>query len=632
MDKYYRKEIYTKEELESIVRENSDAYYKGLPCISDAEFDAIWDALRVNYPESTLLREIGDDKLDGEKIKHGIHMGSQEKITTLEEFNKWVINKDIDFPLVAQRKVDGISVELVYQDGKFKDAITRGNGIEGTSIFKNIKLIDSLPKTIDTNSKTFIRGEIILPFSKIPQLKGYEDRDVLSTRNIAAGIAVQKNSIKNCELLDIIVYDVLIEDSVFASEARKLRFLQDNSFNVVPFDILEREEVIRRIIASKKEDFSDIDYAIDGIVLKTVKVIDSEKARPDNQRAFKWSSEEKNTDIIRIEWSRNGYNYTPVAILKPVELSDTMVSRASLANIAEIKRLKLKKLPSLVTVTKRGEIIPKVISVVEEGEDSEPFEIIERCLICGEKLEVKDTSIKCTNLRCKSYLEHRLKKWFKTLGIVGVGEAMISHMVFSGIITCLSDLYLEEIREELIKSTNTVKVFEKLFVELDKNNEIKLAQLISGLDLEGFGEKIIQLIVDAGFDTLSKVISTSKADLLNIEGFSEKRTNAFINYKPFISSEANGILMNSSVKIKDGIPLETKEKKVFCITGKLSKPRKELEGLIEDKGHKFSKSVTKNTNYLVNNNINSTSSKNVKAKKLGIEIISEEELIILLEE
>ena len=285
----------TQKELEEMILHHQHLYYSGTPVIEDWEFDQLWDELAADYPDSELLKKVGDEgEIDGNKCKHIIRMGSQEKITTEDQLKNWVRLKKIKFPIVAQLKYDGISVELVYdKNGDFKRAVTRGDGSVGKLITENVSKMNGVPKHIDTKifvgeyDEYAVHGEIILPLSNVDKLVNVDE--VTNVRNMASGIANQKNSSDNLNLLDVVCYD--ISDEAVEYEIVKIQILRECGFITPQYNELcltmgEITEFIGKIKTERKK----LNYQTDGVVLKQNEIPqdgDFSKARPDWQRAFK---------------------------------------------------------------------------------------------------------------------------------------------------------------------------------------------------------------------------------------------------------------------------------------------------------------------------------------------------------
>lgn len=612
-------------ELEKEIKKHQSLYYLGMPEISDEDFDVLWDMLKEEFPNSSLLTQIGEDELDENKFPHEIPMGSQEKITSEQELRDWVRLKNITGDVIIQEKLDGISVELIYENGKMIKALTRGNGEVGSDITKNIINIP-----IVREKKRFsVRGEVVLKKSKYKEI--LQEGKVVSLRNLAAGIAYQKNSSDNLDKISVICYDTNLE---FKTEMEKIIWLMDNKFEVPKIIMHEIDDINSIMYGIQAFELirPEQDYDIDGLVIKQniIPEIIEQRVRPHHQRAFKWESQKAITVINGVEWSRSGNNYTPVAILEPVELSGAIVTRASLANLGEMRRLNL-KVPSKVFVTRRGEIIPKVLGIYEEIEGSQKPEIPQICELCGEELSISPTRVYCANPDCPSVLEHRIHKWIETTGALGFGPSTIDYLFYEMGYTHIHEYYCSDNISKAIYNTNKKKALQKAFAELlARSAKIKLEDFVSGFDIPTIGSKVVKLLVDSGYNTLDKLRKVKYDELIKIDGIGPERAKIFVEEMIRNYEAMDAVLETNRVSII-GNNMENEnaktnlEGKVFCITGKLSKPRKEAEDAIINLGGKLSSSITKNVSFLVTNDTESGSSKNVKAKELNIPVINEEE-------
>lgn len=618
-----------KKELESEILKHQEAYYMGDPEISDEEFDALWDTLDENFTDSSILGIVGSysDEIDSDKFMHEIHMGSQEKIRTEEELSKWLKNKGITGLIQVQEKIDGISVEIIYENGNPVLVLTRGDGRIGSDITRNII---NIPREISSKERFSIRAEVVLlqdDFEEMFKKTGEET----NPRNIASGIAYQKNSSDNIDKLTVICFDTNKEG--LTSESEKKEWLSSNGFNTpdsIEVPSTEIDTIMWAINGFK--DLKDREYIIDGVVLKqNIFPKSVNKSRPDHQRAFKWQSERGVTKIIGVEWSRSGNLYTPVALLETIKLSGTNVSRASLANLNEIKSLGL-KIPSEVVLEKRGEIIPKVIKVYKEIEGSKEISPPTVCALCGEELLVTPARISCENLDCVSVLEHRIYKWIDTTGALGFGPSLLNYLIYEAGMTQIHQYYCEKEFVKALEGYNRKKAMQKSFAELWARNKMSLEDFVSGFDIPTIGSKIVKLIVDEGFDTLEKLREIEFDTLIKIEGIGDIRAKIFKSSMEELSDLMDALLDTNRVKIMERVekPEGKKMDKVFCITGKLSVPRAEITENIESAGGRVSSTVTKNTDYLVTNDTTSGSSKNKKAEKLGVKVVSEAELYEML--
>jgi len=348
-------------ELEAEVVFHRSLYYNGSPAITDAQYDTIENELRSIDPKNETLNSIGETSWEGfEKVKHPIMMGSQEKIVTEAECIAWWNKRKIKYALL-EHKLDGLSILLHYHLGRFDMAVTRGNGVQGDNITENVRKMGGVPEQlVDKTFSGVIRGEIVMRRSVFNT--HYKD-DYANPRNLASGIAKNKYG-KGCENLNVIVYDAYGTFPI-TTEEEKIQWLGMNEFQIITvYPVTSPEELFhyRNIIEKEKSEY-DVD--IDGLVIKNNRVsrTDMARKRPQFQIAFKWEDDVVTTKVIGIEYSRNGYNYTPKAIVDPVEIEGTIVKKATLHNLDEVVRLGI-YVGCTVEMKKAGCIIPKIIKVV----------------------------------------------------------------------------------------------------------------------------------------------------------------------------------------------------------------------------------------------------------------------------
>lgn len=606
-------------ELESKIKHYQKAYYDGHEEISDAEFDKLWNELESNYPDSELLKVVGEDSV-GRKIKHLMLMGSLSKFNTEEGLRDWVKKESISFPVQVSNKIDGNSCELQYKDGKLLYAVTRGDAVYGEDITIKALGMPSIPNTIPTNDCLAVRGEIVMNKNVFEAKYSSEFKN---PRNLTAGL-LKNEEFTDYEDLRFVAYDLYNSSCPEATEKGKLQTLELYGFDVV--ECVYCNSIKEILDYRETRSPRDREYALDGLVLKqnVVDPNDAYEIRPKKQHAFKWIDISETTILRDVEWSMTGTTLTPVAIFDPVELEGTTVKRASLANPSYIEKLNL-HIGDTIRVVKRGQIIPKVEEVVSYAVTGKEIKLPEICPVCGEKLTLHNSRLTCENPSCNGRRSSRTAKWLSVNDVKGFGPVFVNKYS----VASLTDLYDEEIRQSIIEEEGVNAV--KGFSDLDKKTRtISLAKFIAGFDIYGIGVELAQTIVDAGV-VFDELFTLSEGRLTEIPGWSSTRASIFLS--GIKENEEDMKSLARILKIEE--PKQSENSPIsgmhICVTGKLEKlSRKDVEKLIKSKGANFDTSVTSNTNILVTNDVTSGSSKLNNARKYGTKIVSEEEFYELL--
>lgn len=606
-------------ELESKIKHYQKAYYDGHEEISDAEFDKLWNELESNYPDSELLKVVGEDSV-GRKIKHLMLMGSLSKFNTEEGLRDWVKKESISFPVQVSNKIDGNSCELQYKDGKLLYAVTRGDAIYGEDITIKALGMPSIPNTIPTNDYLAVRGEVVMNKSVFEAKYSSEFKN---PRNLTAGLLKNEEFI-DYEDLRFVAYDLYNSSCPEATEKGKLQTLELYGFDVV--ECVYCNSIKEILDYRETRSPRDREYALDGLVLKqnVVDPNDAYEVRPKKQHAFKWVDISATSILRDVEWSMTGSTLTPVAIFDPVELEGTTVKRASLSNPYWIERLGL-HIGDQIRVVKRGQIIPKVEEVISHDPKGKEITYPEICPICGGKLSFQKSRLSCENPKCKGRYSARCAKWLSVNDVKGFGPAFLEKHSVDDLVKFYDDRLRQSIIE--MEGVNAVKGFE----DLDrKTKKLSLAKFIAGYDIDGIGVEMAQSLVDAGIN-LESLFTLTIADLTKIPGWSDKRAAAFLKGLEECEESMKNLskILEIEEPARETSPITGLH---ICVTGSLNRfSRKELGEFIKSKGAFLDSSVTKNTNILVANDISSGSSKLKNARKLNITIMNEEEFYKLYE-
>lgn len=629
-------------ELVSLIKRYQTSYYNGEGEISDAEFDALWDELKNLDPENEILKKIGTDSGNFAKLRHVMPMGSQEKAANPEQFLGWA-SKHVYDEYFVEFKLDGASLELQYEHGKLVHAVTRGDGTIGDDITVNAKkmngvaaaLFDLAGNLIDYSGG--IRGEVIMTHDVHKE----KFSDKANCRNAANGLMKRKDG-EGCEYLKLIVYDAFSPsgNQPFNDEESKINWLKSCGFNTVPLKICKSPQEVIEYRSHVMDIRNQLEYDIDGLVIKErqINFQDASRARPDRQIAFKFSLEEAVTILRCVDWSVNGGTYTPVAIFDEVELNGTKVQRASLANPDTMKALGV-KIGCKVVVVKRGEIIPKIESVIHEDALCEsPVVFPDKCECCGSKLIDNGSRLYCPNKKCSKRILHQLLKWVQVADIRDLGETLVTQLFEKGKVQSISDLYklsAEDLtpfflNEESLAAEKKSLGAEKVAASIQNHRKMSLAVFIAGFDIEGIGETTVDKLVAAGFNTLNALLNMTVEQASAVYGFAEILAKTAVDglkenalEMRFLAENFVEIVQDSAGKLVG---------KSFCFTGELhSMKRNDAEALVKANGGTCKSSVTKDLSYLVTNDVSSGSSKNQKAVKFGIPVINEEQFIKMLE-
>lgn len=625
-------------ELEKLIKKAAEDYYNGKESISDEEYDILVEELRFLDPKNALAAGglAAADDTGRKKFKHVLVTGTQQKCKDMEEFKKWYDNREnSDYMLNA--KVDGAGVELVYEDGKMTIAISRGDGFEGEDISLSARKWNNAVLEIPGFSGS-IRGEFLLKESVFREKYGDKMRNA---RNASAGIAKRLDG-EGSEDMSFIAYDVLKNDQNFTFESEKMKWLECVGFEVPDYILVSRFDEIapfRDYIREARK--TKIDYGCDGIVVKQNEIDyeDLKRRTPMTQCAIKFPLETAMTKLLDIEWNMAGNYMQPVGILEPVELNETTVSRVSLGNTSIMKE-KGVYVGCECIVKKSGEIIPYLERVVGGSAETASFEIPAKCPVCGEPLTLQENGfVECLNENCIQKSVHKFANFFGDLAIDGAGASFVEKLASDCKFRTLEDLLLAS-EDDFVKAAggiNGKKIMKNMKAALEK--EIRLSDYLSLFDIKGFGSKKLVAFENVSlfkdfYSDPEKTLSMDMSALLDVEiagivsedvkknlvAALKQKQDDFIKCIPYFKF-ANVVFEAASNKL---------EGKSFCFTGKAVRPRKELEQLVIDNGGSVS-AVKAGLSYLVTDDTESGSSKNLKAKKLNIPIITSTEFLQMVE-
>ena len=639
-------------ELVGLLNEASKAYYaEDREIMSNLEYDALYDELcRLEGETGTVLANSPTQKVGYEVVSelpkeaHPSPMLSLDKTKDPEALREWLNGREG----VMSWKMDGLTVVLTYEGGELVKAVTRGNGEIGEVITANARTFVNIPTGISYKGRLSLRGEAIITYSDFERINaGIADIDAKykNPRNLCSGSVRQLNSKITAERSVRFYAFSLVEpddrelvESFENSFVKRFEFLKSLGFEVVEYKRVTPDDIIDTI-RWFSDKISENDFPSDGLVLSYEDVeygrsLGRTAKFPRNAIAFKWKDEQAETILRRIEWSpsRTGL-INPVAVFDPVELEGTTVSRASVHNISIVKELSL-GIGDRISVYKANMIIPQI---AENLTRSGKLEIPDTCPSCGGPTVIKNDNgtetLCCVNPDCpaKNIKSFTLFVSRNAMNIDGLSESTIEKFVDRGFIRNVTDFYkLDRYRDEIVSMDGFgEKSYANLMDAVERSKNVTAGALIYALGIPGVGVANAKLIAKH-FDEEPERIKLAGADELSeIEGIGDVIAGDFA---AFFMKEENVRQYDELVSIVSLIKSERSAEqdlagKTFVITGSLNTyaNRDELKEEIESRGGKVAGSVSKNTDYLINNDINSNSGKNKKARELGIPVISEED-------
>ena len=642
------------QELVELLNRAAKAYYQDADEImSNYEYDALYDELQALEAQtgvtlsSSPTVNVGYEVLSElPKERHPSPMLSLDKTKDVAGLQAFAGDQKV----VMSWKMDGLTIVLTYRDGGLVKAVTRGNGEVGEVITANARTFKNLPLQIPYKGELVLRGEAVIgykDFEKINEEIAEVDAKYKNPRNLCSGSVRQLNSeITAKRNVKFYGFSLVQAEGVdfHNSRAAQLDWLASQGFEVVEHIVVSREEIPNEVIKFSEKIVSN-DFPSDGLVLIYDDVAYGQSLGrtskfPRDSFAFKWADETSKTILREIEWSpsRTGL-INPVAIFDPVELEGTTVSRASVHNISIMEELEL-GIGDQIEVYKANMIIPQI---AENLTRSGVKDIPKVCPVCGGATEIRSISnakaLYCTNPECqaKQLKSYALFVSRDALNIDGLSEATLEKFIARGFIHDFADLFhLEQHREEICEMDGFgEKSYNNLIASVEKARETTLPRLIYGLGIANIGLANAKLICkEIGHDP-GRVMDLTAEDLAAIDGIGDVIAGNYVAY--FADAEHRELFEKLLKEVKlpeeqEDVGEQTFAGMNFVITGSVEHfaNRNEVKALIESKGGKVTGSVTSKTNYLINNNVESTSSKNKKAKDLGIPIITEEDFLKML--
>jgi DNA ligase (NAD+) len=656
------------EALRKEIRRHEHLYYVlDQPEISDAEYDGLMQQLQaleqahpgLITPDSPSQRVGGQPREGFVKAPHGAPMMSLDNAfgeQQLRDFDRRVREKAgleaVEY--VGELKLDGISMSLQYSGGKITRALTRGDGYTGEDVTENARTIRSIPLTLRSAARLpadlEVRGEVVMNRKAFEQLNASQLSKGMATfanpRNAAAGsLRVLDPRITDSRRLEFFGYSLLSDGlSVRGSQWETLETLTELGFKVNPHrQRLKGVDAALRYAGEWLDKRQSLPYEIDGLVLKVnstaqQRELGATAKAPRWAIAYKLAAQQAETVVenIIVQVGRTGA-ITPTAMLRPVGVGGVTVSRATLHNEDEIARLQL-QIGDKVLIERSGDVIPKVLRVVEPGKDRRPFRMPDKCPVCGTKLvrEEGEAIRRCVNANCPARLKESVLHFAsrRAMNIDGLGDVLVEQLVDRGLVKSLADLYL--LTQEQLESLERMgkKSSEKLLANIDASRRAPLPRVIYGLGIRYVGERTAQILADH-FGSIDELAASRPEEL---EAAEEVGPRISVAIREFFDEPRNQALLAdlrtaglqfSQPKKRPAAGSKLKGE-IFVLTGTLPNlSREDATERIESAGGKVTSSVSKKTNYVVAGE--NPGSKLEKAESLGVRVISEEDLLALLE-
>ncbi|GAA0092185.1 NAD-dependent DNA ligase LigA [Paraclostridium bifermentans] len=653
------------DELIDQINYHSNKYYNDdAPEISDYEYDNLMKELIKIEEENPQIKRadspssrVGGKPLDKfTQITHKIPMLSLSNAYSdkdLKDFDKRVRElADDSVEYVVEFKIDGLSVGLTYKNGVFEKGATRGNGVVGEDITENLRTVKTIPLKINDTEEVVVRGEVYISkqnFEKINELQEEQGLQLFANpRNLAAGTLRQLDSKLTAKRpLDIFIFNLeYIENTNLKSHSESLEYLKNLGFKVsTDYKVCSNIEGVIEHIEYWTENRSKLPFEIDGMVIKVNdlqqrEVMGYTAKSPRWAIAYKFPAEQKKTKLIDIivEVGRTG-TITPTAILEPVRLAGTTVSRATLHNEDYINEKDI-KIGDTVLVQKAGDIIPQVVQVVKDARDGNEieFKFPDKCPVCSEptvRLE-GEAAVKCINISCPAQIRRGIIHFASrdAMNIEGLGESIVGLLLDNNIIKDIADLYYIKKEDVINLERMGEKSAENLIKAIEKSKQNELYRLINGLGIKYIGVKGAKVLAK-NFDSLDEIINADAVQLTNLEEFGDIMANSVVE---FFKEEKNMTVINKlkeagvnteSIKNKDESIVNIFEGMKIVLTGTLpTLKRNDAKEMIEARGGKATSSVSKSTTFVLAGE--EAGSKLTKANELGVKVIDEAKFLDIL--
>jgi DNA ligase (NAD+) len=636
------------------------------PIMEDAAYDALFDelvALEAEHPElatpDSPTRRVGGISDKFQKVQHLEPMGSLEKVTTEEALEKWGddvrkrLGTDEPVAYVLEPKIDGLAVNLTYENGVLVCGATRGDGIQGEDVSSNIRTIKAIPLRLEGNAPAVIevRGEVYLPLSGFRELNerlaGTNQKLAPNPRNAAAGSLRQKNSTITADRpLSIWVYGAGYREGVeFETQFEMLTWLREHGLRTNPYaERLESIDEVATACVEWEKRRLELDYEIDGVVVK-VDSLDQQRrlgalhSRPRWARAYKWAPMTAVTRLheIRVRVGRTGA-LNPWAIMEPVEVGGVTVTRATLHNEEDINRKQIRQGDDVI-VQRAGDVIPQIVGPAgPHRRGTKEFRMPTHCPLCGTEIVKPEGEAmhRCPNRACPSRGLETLINWTGVADIDGVGEQTIRVLWEKGLVRSLPGLY-RLTKEQLLEVEGFAEVSASAAIDsIQRSKQVPFSRVLLGLNIPGIGWVLAQNLA-RHFETVDRLIAATPEEVVEAEGFGSDRAEDVVDW---FADDQNRALVRELRGLGLNFTLSSEERpregpltgRTYVITGTLERfSREEAQARLEALGAKVTGSVSAKTTGLIVGE-EPGASKLTKAQKVEAPILSEAELLELLDE
>ena len=644
------------EELVTILNEASKAYYQqDREIMSNQEYDALYDELVALEKETGIVMaqsptvNVGYEVVSSlPKEPHLSPMLSLDKTKDVEELARWLGDKEGRLSW----KLDGLTVVLTYEDGVLAKAVTRGDGVIGEVITANARTFINIPVSIPEKGQVVVRGEAVISYDDFEEIN--TDGTYKNPRNLCSGSVRQLNSKITAERrVRFYAFSLASGGGDFRYRHEQAEWMRSQGFETVE-DMPVTAATVAVAVAEYARKINEFDIPSDGLVLiyddiEYGRSLGNTAKFPRDSIAFKWQDEVLDTTLKEILWnaSRTGL-INPIAVFEPVELEGTTVSRASVHNLSIVKELELGE-GDTISVYKANMIIPQIAEnrskgkeQTEAGQPRKLFGPPEKCPVCGMDTVVKSAgdieTVHCVNAECPAKMIKSFTHFVSrnAMNIEGLSEATLEKFVDEALIRTPADIFRLDRHKERIVSMDGFgeKSYENLLAASDKASHTTPDRLLYALGIPNIGVANARMICRACKNNWSQIMSLTEEELTSIEGIGDIMAKAYVEFfaKADNIEKVEDLLSVLTIDESFEEAADTLAGKTFVITGSLEhfENRDAAKAKIEELGGKTAGSVSAKTNYLINNDITSNSSKNKKAKELGIPIITEEDFLEMI--